>query len=173
MRPQFRGASKPLIAGATLCTTIEGMYGSDIEQWVGKLVTLYPTTTDVGPKKGVPCIRIRPSVPRGKGEVEMPKVDVDPECERNRMRLSQESLGVMTYDEQANTPGHRFRGRGACVAAGQRQRLQGVRRDIARRQVPRGRRTRPGRGPGRRLPARGRGGDSPVAWNENERERTG
>ena len=74
----FRGASKPLIAGATLCTTIEGMYGSDIEQWVGKLVTLYPTTTDVGPKKGVPCIRIRPSVPRGKGEVDMPKVDVDP-----------------------------------------------------------------------------------------------
>ena len=74
----FKGASKPLIAGATLCTTIEGMYGSDIEQWIGKLVTLYPTTTDVGPKKGVPCIRIRPSVPRGKGEVDMPRVEVDP-----------------------------------------------------------------------------------------------
>jgi len=75
----FRGARKPLICGATLCSTIEGMYGQDYEAWVGKPVTLYQTTTDVGPKRHVPCVRIRPAKPTAKASEELPHRDVDPE----------------------------------------------------------------------------------------------
>lgn len=63
---RFKGAEKALVANSTNCETIENMYGREIEGWIGKLVTLYATTCDVGPKKGVPCIRIRPRIPTGR-----------------------------------------------------------------------------------------------------------
>lgn len=59
----FEGKAKRLVGNATNCTTLERMYGSDTTGWVGKRVTLYPTTTKL---KGVDveCIRIRPTPPR-------------------------------------------------------------------------------------------------------------
>jgi hypothetical protein len=60
----FRGKEKAMVAGPTICDAIEGMWGSDYEQWVGKRITLYPTTTTVGKKKGIPCVRVRPTAPR-------------------------------------------------------------------------------------------------------------
>lgn len=75
---EFKGASKPLICGAVLCGIIEGMYGADYEKWPGKLVTLYQTTTSVGPKKDVPCVRIRPQAPRANAET-LTSQPVDPE----------------------------------------------------------------------------------------------
>ena len=51
----------PYAPGATVCAQIEAATGSaDIEGWVGKRITLYPTITRV---KGVetPCIRVRPT----------------------------------------------------------------------------------------------------------------
>ena len=32
----FKGAEKKLIANTTNCTVIEGMYGSDVDEWIGK-----------------------------------------------------------------------------------------------------------------------------------------
>lgn len=65
---RFEGADKAFVSNSTNCESIEGMYGSDIEGWKGKLITLYQTTCDVGPKRNVPCIRVRPTVPKGKAE---------------------------------------------------------------------------------------------------------
>lgn len=34
-------------------------YGDDADQWVGKPLTIYPTTCDAFGEKNVPCIRVR------------------------------------------------------------------------------------------------------------------
>jgi hypothetical protein len=58
----FEGEAKPFAANVTNAKTIANLYGRDTENWVGKAITLYPTTTEY---KGetVPCVRIRPAVP--------------------------------------------------------------------------------------------------------------
>lgn len=61
----FAGKEKGLALNKTNGKTIAGLYGNDTAQWIGKLVTLYPTTTEFG-RETVDCIRIRPGVPRGK-----------------------------------------------------------------------------------------------------------
>jgi hypothetical protein len=53
--------------GLVLCKTngktIAQMYGSDTDKWLGKRITLFPTTTSFGPNV-VDCIRIRPLIPK-------------------------------------------------------------------------------------------------------------
>lgn len=34
-------------------------YGDDSEQWIGKPLTIYPTTCDAFGERNVPCIRVR------------------------------------------------------------------------------------------------------------------
>jgi hypothetical protein len=46
---------------------IAALYGNDTEKWIGRAVTLYPTTTKFG-RDTVECIRIKPSIPRGAAE---------------------------------------------------------------------------------------------------------
>lgn len=53
---------KPLALNATNCKAIASLYGNDTDGWVGKRVTLYPTTTQMGGET-VDCIRVRPSKP--------------------------------------------------------------------------------------------------------------
>jgi hypothetical protein len=55
----FDGARKPFLSNATNCKVIASLYGSDADLWVGKAITLYPTTTS-SPDGTVDCIRIRP-----------------------------------------------------------------------------------------------------------------
>jgi hypothetical protein len=59
----FEKAEKPLALNSTNCKAIAGMYGNDVSAWVGKQVTLYPTTTTFG-KETVDCIRIKPVKPK-------------------------------------------------------------------------------------------------------------
>jgi hypothetical protein len=54
-----------LVCGSTMCKTIERMYGENDDNWPGKYITLFRTTTD-SPDGQVPCIRIRPERPKGK-----------------------------------------------------------------------------------------------------------
>lgn len=61
----FAGKEKGLALNKTNGKTIAQLYGNDTAQWVGKLVTLFPTTTEFG-RETVDCIRVRPSIPRGK-----------------------------------------------------------------------------------------------------------
>jgi hypothetical protein len=54
----FEKASKALVINVTNADSIAAMYGTKAEDWVGKKITLYPTTTMFG-REMVTCIRIR------------------------------------------------------------------------------------------------------------------
>lgn len=63
---------RPLGLNSTNCKTIAAMYGNDTAGWIGKRITIYPTTTSFG-SETVDCIRVRPGVPSEKtkaGELE-------------------------------------------------------------------------------------------------------
>lgn len=62
----FKGKEKGLALNSTNCRTIAALYGNDTDKWPGKQLTLYPTTTSFG-SETVECIRVRPSVPAGRG----------------------------------------------------------------------------------------------------------
>jgi hypothetical protein len=64
----FAGARKSFVANSTNCQLIEAMYGGETTAWKGKKITLYGTTTSVGPKRNVPCIRVRPMIPKAAAE---------------------------------------------------------------------------------------------------------
>lgn len=79
----FKGRpEKGLALNITNAKIIAGLYGGfDSEKWVGKRITLYPTTTTFG-SQTVECIRIRPSIPKGKDDVIKPDV---PQPETNEV----------------------------------------------------------------------------------------
>jgi hypothetical protein len=52
---------KPMILNATNSKTIHKLYGPYIEDWAGKQVTLFASTTRMGGET-VECLRIRPTV---------------------------------------------------------------------------------------------------------------
>lgn len=59
----FVGKVKGLALCKTNARTIAALYGNDTDKWVGKKITLFPTTTTFGPDT-VECIRIRPGAPK-------------------------------------------------------------------------------------------------------------
>ncbi len=60
----FKGKEKGLALNSTNCKTIASLYGNDTTNWIGKRITLYPTTTQMGGET-VECIRVRPRAPSG------------------------------------------------------------------------------------------------------------
>ncbi|HNB58708.1 MAG TPA: hypothetical protein PK308_00245 [Phycisphaerales bacterium] len=59
----FKGSKKGLGLCITNARVIAGLYGGfDSDKWIGKKITLYPTTTKFG-SDTVECIRIRNRVP--------------------------------------------------------------------------------------------------------------
>lgn len=50
---------KPFILNVTNCKSISAMYGPYIDDWAGKKITLYASTTKMGGEV-VECLRIRP-----------------------------------------------------------------------------------------------------------------
>lgn len=64
----FKGSKKGLGLCITNARTINALYGSfNSDDWIGKKITLYPTTTTFGADT-VECIRIRNVIPKGKAE---------------------------------------------------------------------------------------------------------
>lgn len=60
----MRGTEKGFAVNATNGKTIASMYGNHVEEWVGKRITLYKSTTRSPNGDGdVECIRVRPKVP--------------------------------------------------------------------------------------------------------------
>lgn len=59
----FVGKKKRLGLNKTNGKTIAAMYGVRTEDWAGKSITLYPTTTQFG-NETKECIRVRPVVPQ-------------------------------------------------------------------------------------------------------------
>jgi hypothetical protein len=74
----FRGSPKKLALNKTNGSIIAKLYGPNTKAWVGKWITLYPTTTSFGGEV-VECIRIRPTVPTPprKGATDEPPTEVE------------------------------------------------------------------------------------------------
>jgi len=73
----FRGKSKPLALNITNIKTIASLYGSfRVEDWIGKSITLYPTTTNFG-SETKDCIRIRNKRP-GSAAASAPEPEREP-----------------------------------------------------------------------------------------------
>jgi hypothetical protein len=60
----FKGAKKPHICSKTDSKTLASMFGPNVEDWIGKRVTLYGTTTRGINGDTVDCIRVRPVAPK-------------------------------------------------------------------------------------------------------------
>jgi hypothetical protein len=59
----FRGKKKPLGLNSTNARTIAKLFGSNkTEDWLGKAITIYPTTTMAFGEEHE-CIRVRPRLP--------------------------------------------------------------------------------------------------------------
>lgn len=69
----FQGKEKGLALNITNARTIAAMYGNSFrsEDWIGKRITLYATTTQFG-SDTVECIRIRPSIPKAGKDTQLP-----------------------------------------------------------------------------------------------------
>jgi len=63
----FKGKERGLALNKTNARTIISMYGTATEDWVGKLICLFPTQTQFG-SETKPCIRVRPTVPKRKAK---------------------------------------------------------------------------------------------------------
>ena len=63
----FVGKDLPMVIGKTVGKTIAAMYGNDTRSWIGKRITLYPATTEVGGETK-DCIRVRPGIPAENGK---------------------------------------------------------------------------------------------------------
>lgn len=61
----FEGKDKPLAINKTNGKTIAALYGNETSKWIGQLITIYPTTTQMGGEQK-DCIRVRPAKPNGK-----------------------------------------------------------------------------------------------------------
>lgn len=80
----FKGTPKKLVLNKTNMTVVANLYGFDTRQWVGRKITLYPTTARCG-KETVDAIRIRPKVPQGPARgVESQPVDQEMRERQNR-----------------------------------------------------------------------------------------
>lgn len=73
----FAGTDKGLALNKTNAKIIADMYGKNTDEWVGKLITIYPTQTQFG-RDEVDAIRVRPTIPKGKAGaiVEQPVDDI-------------------------------------------------------------------------------------------------
>lgn len=63
----FKGKEKGLAINATNGKTIASMYGKNVEGWVGKRITIFPTTTSMAGDT-VECIRVKPVIPPAEKE---------------------------------------------------------------------------------------------------------
>ena len=79
----FEGTEKSLVLNKTNMATIVSLYGTKVQNWIGKRITLYPTTTKFG-RETVDAIRVRPKKPAEKSRgVESQPVDPDMRARQN------------------------------------------------------------------------------------------
>ena len=64
---RFEETDKGFILNKTNARTIGLAHGNEMDEWAGKTITLFATTTDSFGEKNVPCVRVRPMNLFGKG----------------------------------------------------------------------------------------------------------
>jgi hypothetical protein len=62
----LRGTDKKMVVNATNAKAIANLYGAHVEEWIGKRIALYRTTTNGPGGNTVECIRVRPQAPQQK-----------------------------------------------------------------------------------------------------------
>ncbi len=88
----FDGKEKGLALNATNAKTIAALYGNYTEKWIGREITLYPTTTQMGGET-VECIRVRPAIPKKNGKKSSePEPDL---TEQIREQMNQDANEVL------------------------------------------------------------------------------
>lgn len=60
--------SKPMVVNRTNAKRIAALYGKDTDAWIGRRITIFPTTVPFG-DEDVNCIRVRKEAP-GNGQAE-------------------------------------------------------------------------------------------------------
>lgn len=63
----FAGKQKKLVCNKTNAVAIADIHGQEAKAWIGKKITIYPTTCKFG-KDTVSCIRVRPQHSEGSSE---------------------------------------------------------------------------------------------------------
>ena len=58
---RFKETDKGLILNKTNAKCIGLAHGNEMDNWEGKQITLFATTTDAFGKRNVPCVRVRPA----------------------------------------------------------------------------------------------------------------
>ena len=67
----FAGKQKGLLLNKTNAKLISSEHGDDMDKWVGKQITVFPTTTDFAGEQ-VDCIRVEKFVPEADPDDEIP-----------------------------------------------------------------------------------------------------
>lgn len=67
----FRGKDKGLVLNKTNASLIAEQHGQDTNEWPGKKIKIYATTTDFGGER-VECIRVEQFVPEAFTDDELP-----------------------------------------------------------------------------------------------------
>ena len=98
----FKGTPKTLVLNVTNGKAIAGMYGPIIEQWVGKRISVFATTTQFG-SNTVECVRVRPKVPPAKGGNNLP-AERDPETHIDAP-VSEAAPEIMGGNDDGTVPG--------------------------------------------------------------------
>lgn len=103
----FKESPKKLVLNKTNASTIADMHGTEAEKWVGKRVTLFPTTCKCKGKT-VDCIRIRDSIPPAKGAAPAPAQEWPagcavgkPGCSTDRADFAKNADGSLTCANHA------------------------------------------------------------------------
>lgn len=65
--------AKTLVVNRTNYKTIRALYGKTAADWIGKRITIFPTTCDSFGKKNVPCIRVKDEEPLSASPSTKPK----------------------------------------------------------------------------------------------------
>lgn len=56
---KFKGAKRGYVMCKTTAKVVALMYGNNMAGWIGKKITLFPTTCKAFGKDNTPCIRVR------------------------------------------------------------------------------------------------------------------
>lgn len=73
--------AQKMVLNRTNAKTIAKLYGPEVNEWVGKRITLYATTCKLG-RDTVPCIRVRAEVPppkQAKNQAPQPQPENEPQ----------------------------------------------------------------------------------------------
>lgn len=55
---------KPMILNKTNCKTLQKLFNSgEVENWIGKTITVYATTCKMGRNPNTPCLRVKDKLP--------------------------------------------------------------------------------------------------------------